>query len=362
MKAGMITFLRNGNYGSLLQAWALQQSVLALGWEAEFLDYAPGVGEKVRNLLRAGNSPKLLLEGIRKRRTGSAAAAQRLAGLRAFRERELRLSAPCGNEEALRRAAADCDLLLCGSDQIWSPVWLNEAYFFAWAPPEKRRAAYACSLGVEEIRRRRNAEMMRQWIAPFAAVSVREEAGAKALRQLLPGRSDIAVMPDPVFLRTREQWLALAEKPRRKEAFLLCYFIGDRPDYWEKARSMAAEHGWRLVVSPVTAEACGVIAGGAAQCGLSPEEWLGEIAGAAHVLTDSFHGAAFAALLGTPVTVLRRYRDGDPESKNSRLEQLKANLGAESLSPLLPSVETDAALERLRGRGLAWLEQALAGG
>ena len=55
MKAGMITFLRNGNYGSLLQAWALQQTVLELGWEAEFLDYAPGAGEKLRNLLRAGN-------------------------------------------------------------------------------------------------------------------------------------------------------------------------------------------------------------------------------------------------------------------------------------------------------------------
>ena len=361
MKAGMITFLRNGNYGSLLQAWALQQTVLELGWEAEFLDYAPGAGEKLRNLLRAGNSPKLLLEGIRKRQAGSE-AARRLAELRDFRQRALRLTAPCGSGAALRQAAADCDLLLCGSDQIWSPVWLNEAYFFAWAPPEKRRAAYACSLGVTEIRRRHKAEKMRRWIAPFAAVSVREEAGAKALRQLLPEKNGIAVMPDPVFLRTREQWLELAVKPRRTEACLFCYFIGSRPDYWEKARAMAAEHGWRLVVSPVTAEACEAIAGGAAESGLRPEEWLGEIAGAAHVLTDSFHGAAFAALLGTPLTVLRRYRDGDPESKNSRLEQLQANLGAESLAPLLPSAGTDAALERLRRQGREWLAGVLAGG
>ena len=66
-RIGVMTFLHNDNYGSILQAWALQQTMKELGFEAEHIDYAPSKKEKLRNLLMSGNSPKLILEGIRKR-------------------------------------------------------------------------------------------------------------------------------------------------------------------------------------------------------------------------------------------------------------------------------------------------------
>lgn len=66
-RVGVLTFLHNDNYGSALQAYALQWALTALGAEAEHLDYRPSRQEKLRNLLTSGNSPRLILEGMRKR-------------------------------------------------------------------------------------------------------------------------------------------------------------------------------------------------------------------------------------------------------------------------------------------------------
>ena len=61
MRVGVMTFLHNDNFGSTLQAWALQRALTELGHEAEHIDYAPSRFEKLRNLLISGNSPRLVL-------------------------------------------------------------------------------------------------------------------------------------------------------------------------------------------------------------------------------------------------------------------------------------------------------------
>ena len=60
-RIGMMTFLHNDNYGSILQAWALQKTLQDMGFDATHIDYAPSRQEKIRNLLLSGNSPKLFL-------------------------------------------------------------------------------------------------------------------------------------------------------------------------------------------------------------------------------------------------------------------------------------------------------------
>ena len=50
-RVGVLSFLHNGNYGSSLQAFALQQVIRKLGHECEHLDYRPDLAEKCRNLI-----------------------------------------------------------------------------------------------------------------------------------------------------------------------------------------------------------------------------------------------------------------------------------------------------------------------
>ena len=150
-KVGIMTFLHNENCGSGLQAWALQEALRELGWEPLGLDYRPDRAEQLRNLLRSGNSPAVVLDSMRRRK---AKGVRNTAGFDRFRAERLTLSAPCRNGAALREAARDCDVLLCGSDQVWSPEWLNPAYFLDFAQ-DQPRVAYACSLGVLLVPRTR---------------------------------------------------------------------------------------------------------------------------------------------------------------------------------------------------------------
>ena len=120
---GIITFLHNDNFGSALQAYALQRTVRELGYECMHLDYQPDRTEKIRNLLMSGNNPKLVLEGIRKRevRAGQSGARRKSEEIPAFYQRRMRLSAPCRNQRELREASSDCDLT-CHWPLVW---WLG---------------------------------------------------------------------------------------------------------------------------------------------------------------------------------------------------------------------------------------------
>ena len=150
---GVITFLHNDNYGSSLQAYALQRTIRDMGHDCEHLDYLPDSREKIRNMLHSGNDMKLILDGIRKRsvKAGQQGARVKSSAIPAFYEKCMQLSSVCHNQAELQAAAEKYDVLVCGSDQIWNPVWLNPAYFLTFAPKGTPKAAYAASLGVSTL-------------------------------------------------------------------------------------------------------------------------------------------------------------------------------------------------------------------
>ena len=200
-RIGIMTFLHNDNYGSILQAWALQNAVRSLGYDAEHIDYVPSQTEKMKNLLCSGNSPRLILDGMKKR----SASRGLNEGFDAFRQTQMILSPICRDQSALAHQALSYDALICGSDQIWSPTWLNPAYFLNFT--KKPKVAYAPSLGVSTMTDSAKGRKIAALTKGFAAISVREEEGA-ALLQTLIGKKP-AVMPDPVMLLPREKWLEL---------------------------------------------------------------------------------------------------------------------------------------------------------
>ncbi len=347
-RIGVMTFLHNDNYGSILQAWALQQTLLGLGFDATHIDYAPSKQEKLRNLLFSGNSPRLILEGLRKK----SAAGKMRGGFDEFRGQHLRTTAPCRDHAALKRVAADFDVLLCGSDQIWSPVWLNPAYFLDFA--DKPKVSYAPSLGVKTLPNRAKQRKIARLVKGFSALSVREQEGAALLRQM--AGVEAAVLPDPVMLVSKDRWLSVMDPRIPQEKYILCYFIGDDPTYWEAVRRVAEREQCAVRVIPRTEGARN--AGYPLEQDVPPKRWLGLISGAAHVVTDSFHGATFSAILNRPCTIVRRDHEDDPESKNSRIDQLLRQLSVENLEN--PDwVSVNARLAKQAALAKSWLTAAV---
>ena len=343
-RAGIITFLHNDNFGSALQAYALQRTVRELGVECMHLDYRPDRAEKIRNLLTSGNSLKRVLEGIRKRevKAEQGGARRKSEAIPAFYAKHMKLSAPCRNREELRERSRDCELLVCGSDQIWNPVWLNPAYFLTFAEKEIPKIAYAVSLGVSRLPRAAKIRKIRRWTKDFQAVSVREQEGAELLDRMT-GRQ-AAVMPDPVCLLSRDEWNTLASEGPAGEDYLLCYFIGENAGYWERVRELQRETGLRVLVLPVTGES--YRSGYELLDGAGPETFLAAVRDAACFCTDSFHGLVFGTIFGTRTEALRRYREDDPESKNSRVDQFLRLKEAKGM-------------DEIRETGREWLREQL---
>ena len=299
----------------------LFRSLNDMGYDATHLDYAPSKQEKIRNLLMSGNSPKLILEGLRKK----SATGKMHGGFDEFRKAHIHTTAPCRDHATLAKAAADFDVLVCGSDQIWSPVWLNPAYFLDFT--DRPKVAYAPSLGVKELPGRAKQRKISRLVKRFAAVSVREQEGAALIKQMTG--IEPTLLPDPVMLIPGERWRSVMDDNIPQERYILCYFIGDHPRYWEKVAALAQQEQCDVRVIPRTEGARH--AGYPLEEQVPPQRWLGLINGAAHVVTDSFHGATFSAILNKKCSIVRRYREDDPESKNSRIDQLLRNIGADDL-------------------------------
>ena len=343
-RAGIITFLHNNNYGSSLQAYALQRTIRELGYECLHLDYEPDRKEKIWNLLTSGNDLKLIRDGIRKRsvRADQSGARRKSEAIPAFYRKRMELSAHCRNRKELRRESEKLDLLVCGSDQIWNPVWLNPAYFLTFAGNNKSRIAYATSLGVSKLPKASKVRKIRKWTKNFRAISVREQEGAELLEQMTGLKAD--VMPDPVCLLTRDEWNGIAGKAPEGAPYLLCYFIGDNGEYWNKVRQLQQETGLRVLVIPVTAES--YRSGYELLDGAGPETFLSAVKNAAYFCTDSFHGLVFGTIFGTRTETLRRYRDDDPESKHSRVDHFQR-------------LTAEKGIEEIRETGRGWLKEAI---
>lgn len=344
-RIGIMTFLHNGNYGSSLQAYALQRVILDMGHECEHIDYRPDISEKVLNLIRCGNSPRLLLDGRKKRqvRDEQAGMQKKYQRIEEFYGRKMNMSPVCRNHRELAAVSARYDILMCGSDQVWNPEWLNTAYFMDFAEPDKPRAAYAASLGVSTVPGVRKQRIIRRMTALFDNLSVREEEGARILVSITGSKPP--VMPDPVCLLTRSEWERLMVPMQADGPYFLCYFIGENPQYWERVRSLRDKTGLRPLVIPVTAESYRQTEFDLAD-GAGPAEFLGAAAGAGLICTDSFHGLAFGTIFEKKVDLIRRYREDDRESKNSRVDHFLRETRSKGI-------------EGMRREGLDWLARIL---
>lgn len=359
-RVAILSFLHNVNYGSILQAYALQQVLRDMGCDPCHLNYQPDFMEKARNLLKHCNSPALVLEGARKRSLArrEPAAGRKKAEIARFMKANLCLTAPLRNRQALALAAKAFDTVLCGSDQIWSPTWLNTAYYLDFVEATRHRVAYAPSLGVQREPPAHKRVAIRRALMGFRWVSVREESGRQVLRRIT-SREDIAVVLDPVCLLPAERWKSLAANAVRKRPYVLCYFLDEHAGCYRTVEFIAECAQLDILVVPVTRESYRLPY--AVLGGLSPWEWLGYIAGARYVITDSFHCIAFAVLFERDHLFVRRDGDADPRSRNSRIVDFLRLLGVWQAGQTGGWAAVSAKLEKQRRRSLDWLRTALMG-
>lgn len=196
-------------------------------------------------------------------------------------------------------------------DQVRNPYFSDGSpiYFLTFASKEKR-IAYSPSFGISEIPSE-YLENYKIWLSEMASLSVREEAGAKIIKDLT-GR-DALVLVDPTLMLTKEKRLSIAEESfyKSKNKYLLTYFLGTQlKEEKKKIKEIARENNLKIVNLADIKDAKTHF--------VNPTEFLDYVNLASVFMTDSFHGAVFSILFQKPFVVFNR--KGSIKSMNSRID------------------------------------------
>jgi len=207
--------------------------------------------------------------------------------------------------------------VLCGSDQIWNPEWAGTPFHFATFVPPDKRISYAASFGTSEISKRRRDEY-KKYLTEMKAISVREDAGARIIREI-SGR-EATILIDPTMMLYSKQWRIVSKKPKfiPDKKYVLTYFLGDKDSEKDMyIQGICDKYGYELIKLEEMSHNMYWYKTG-------PSEFLWLIDHCELLCTDSFHGSVFSILLDKPFIVFDRTDKN--ASMNSRIDTLLSKL------------------------------------
>lgn len=230
-----------------------------------------------------------------------------------FADQNLNISNVILNRENITKEWIEgIDFFICGSDQIWNPTYgtTSELAFCSFAP--EKTVCMSPSFGVSKIPEYREKEYS-IWLKKIKALSVREIAGQKIIKNLTGRMAEVLL--DPTMLVSSKTWENICKEPENKlpDHYIVCYFLG-RVDksYYKKIRDFSKKKVLPVVMlfDILTPE----------YYIYDPAEVLYTIKHADYVLTDSFHGSVFSILFHKEFYVFTRNEGG--LNMNSRIETL----------------------------------------
>lgn len=367
---GIITIHKINNYGSVLQAYALQKACEDLGYEAEIVDYNYPNDFHLSNKYASHedfqpNEPrwiKLLyaLDLIKQHN-----------GIKDFVNKFQKLSSKRYNHPSeLKSDVPHYDIYITGSDQLWNPRHCNgdPAFLLHFAADDALKISYAASIGANYIPDGLKSQY-KELLGRYAHISVRENSGVQVIKDV--AGKEATVVLDPTLLLNRDEWNKIASPKRQvKKKYILCYFLNYSfnafPYVDDLAEYMQNQTGYEIVRVARPPHRLGV-PHTHYRVGASPEEFLALMRDAEMVLTTSFHGTAFAVNYGKPVfTVVQ-----DRNASDSRQVSLMHNLGLDeqvlSITDKMPEkgrftydvLSEQKRLETLRQQSMDYLKRAL---
>lgn len=298
MKVDIITMHCPLNYGAVLQTYALQSYIEDLGHSVEVIDYRP------KYLI---HSQKLFYIGNKRAKSNPLFAAvyivlkllQRIKIKRNFNQfiqKYLKLSDIRYNTyEELVKNPVKADVYICGSDQIWNtalPNGSDDAYFLSFVQKGSKNA-YAASLAISTELDTKHKERFKRLLSDFSAISVREDAAISLLSFL---GKDIAQVLDPVFLLSKEEWIARFNLQRTTifHPYILIYPMGDGQNVLCQAKRLACKTGLPIFSISQSRKREGYVTKTFSD--IDPIEFVDLVLHAEYVVTNSFHGTAFSII------------------------------------------------------------------
>lgn len=326
MKVGIITWWRN-NYGSILQALALQQKlnqyndlqyeiICQFGKKSTSVD---NVFDKIKSVGLAETCKrvfwKVAFKGLRLRNKK----------MQQFVDENLKVSNQQYNEHDIADSNKYYDTYICGSDQIWNPdlVPTDSMYWLPFVEKGKNKIAYAPSFGASTVTEKQK-EQIKANLSTFKAVSCRENSGARTINQIIGEKKCEAVL-DPTMLIERDYWDTISEDKIYDEKYIFAYMLRGTAAQRKYIEKIARERNLKIVSIPFLdyekIDPYDLKFGDYKLWDANPAEFISAIRHAEYVFCDSFHCIVFSILYHRPFFVFPKV-GADGKVKKSQISRM----------------------------------------
>lgn len=299
MKIGILTFHSAINYGAVLQAYGLQESLKSMGHEVYIIDYRPNCLEQsyklffVKNVTGCG-----IIKGIHlfvRELLAIPIRYKRKCAFKKFREENLSLL-----KLNIYIKESDIDLFILGSDQIWNfNITKGDSVFIGDAPifKGKNLISYGASVGSINYLEEKEIAILNKHLINFDNISVRESS----LKKIISEKMNIQVSKvlDPVLLAGKDVFMRICRKNNYDRSYLLLFTLWGHPQANKIAHKIASLKGLDVIEIMSNNE---IIRFSNVKQKLSPSEFLGYILNANYIVTTSYHGTALSILFNKQFT------------------------------------------------------------
>lgn len=334
------------NYGTSLVGYALLKKIQSLGYDVEVINYKKQLSliQKivfVINAVRAGEVKELMRRANAKKVLDAhpnyaAGIKERVDAVEAYKARKIiPLFHDYVGYSALHEGSKNYDVVVVGSDQVWTPMSLPNKFFnLLFVDDSVRKVAYASSFGVSIIPNfQKNATGA--YLDRFYAIGVREQKGKDIVESL--SHQKATVVADPTMLLNAKEWeeeISGDDNNDYKlplEPYIFCYFLGTNPEGRRAAEKLKLKTGYKIVTLRHMDEyyEADEQFGDEAPYNIDPNGFLRMIHDAAYVCTDSFHCSVFSIQFHKQFMTFYRFAQGAATGRNSRIDSLFNVLGVE---------------------------------
>lgn len=307
-RTATITFHAAHNYGSMLQAFGLQQTLLKMGYENEIINlrtnrqtklYTPYYHVKVRSIKTFARWVISLL--CKKEIEGKHYLFE------SFLANNLLLTKEYKTLEQLQEADLSYDAYISGGDQIWniSPIDFDWSYYLPFVKFGKR-ISYAVSMGPHADTQVTQRDRVRECLMKYDHISVREEGTAELVSSLVD--TPVSQEIDPALLLTKEEWVKHYDNtPLVKGDYILLYSPSANMGVYDVAKKLSADLHMKVILTFRTRFDWGYGFDYAPPTG--PWEFLNLMQHARLVVSGSFHALVFATLYHIPFFAVNGDKD-----------------------------------------------------
>lgn len=294
-KVGIATFHRANNYGAVLQAFALQETLKSFDEieDVEFIDYRDkNIEGPYKPFSFYGRTLKSKVRKVAKDILYFNKNSRRNVAFSKFIKENIKCSKSFYQIENIEKEKYD--ICITGSDQVWNPNIVGELsdfYTLNFCDDRIRKISYAASIGLNSIEEKYNLDF-RSKLYKLDKISVREENAKKILKGLIDNEIDIVL--DPTLLLSKEDWdRKIVNRKEENERYILAYAIAPNEEYINIVNYLSEEKKLKVISFDEKTKFKNSLR--SAYCA-DPFEFINLIKNAEYIVANSFHATVFSIL------------------------------------------------------------------